>query len=53
MGRVANSQLRRDMKTGRAHTSVWSHRRAGAFVVVGGAIFWAIILLALFRPHFI
>jgi hypothetical protein len=31
------------------HRSEWSHRRSAAFLIGGGATFWAIVLLILLR----
>jgi len=51
VGRVPNSHSSRHAETGRPLDAVWSHRRAGAFILAGGAIFWVVVLFVLFGPQ--
>jgi len=50
VSRLANSHFKRDAESGRPLNAVWSHRRSGAFILAGGAIFWVVVLLVLFGP---
>jgi len=48
MWRMSRVELRHQNEAIRPGQGEWSHRRSAAFVVAGGIVFWAIVLLFFF-----
>jgi hypothetical protein len=45
---MSRVEIRQQNQTIRPDRGEWSHRRSAAFVVAGGIVFWAIVLLFFF-----